>query len=219
VIGVLDLAGGDPAFAWLGAQKLILLVALLPVAVVVFWFGRRQQTQVGGSLRPRGRSSGFGVARGQILHSDRDAEPSPIATASAGDIRLHGRIVEASGHLGGAPGRECIFRNRVGARPQSAVAAETMVIADETGRALIEGLQTAVVIARPSRYSPHHEHVSLHVGDEVEVSGRFVLMLPLSGPSDRDPSARVYGTLHPRGSLEVRLLEPPRPSTREQDPS
>lgn len=200
---------------WVGggdtSRGLGLLLLLVCVALFVLWFGRRQFSRDRGtsSLRPHGR-----VLR--EFHRMRPAQwreevaklekrdPTPIAEAKPGPVRFVGKLVSASGNLGGAPGRECVWRNREGARPESAVAAELVFLSDGTGKCAIEGLEGAHVIVPPEKLTVHHESVSLYLGDQVEVYGAFS---PDKVDDDEDPKQSVYGTLGATPGLDVRLVD------------
>lgn len=216
MIGVI--ADTDP-FSLFSAsgRELLLLAILVPLAIFVFWFGRRAASRRRGEygLRPSGR-----IFRGRAQRSN-DAwraevarlealPPTPIAEAKRASVRFEGTLTAASGNLGGPPGRECVWRNRAGARPESAVGAEVVIVADASGRAGIEGIEGATVIAPSDHHSLHHENVSLYLGDRVEVLGYFE---PESTPPEptradqSDPSVLVYGTVGGQGSLQLRLIE------------
>ena len=204
------LAGSGTGMFWLWI--------LVPVAVVVFWYGFRQFRRGAGAMRPQGRVlrefkwAGRDDRWRAHIRRLEDRPPTPIAEADEGPVRIEGTIVSASGNLGGRPGRECVWRNRAGARPQSAVGAELVMIADETGRCGAEGVEGAFVIAPTDKHGLHHENVSLYIGDRVEAIGMFT--------SDRvddpdNPSETVYGTLTARPELRVRVIE--RPPFEEED--
>lgn len=221
---------GDPfSFLFGSGRELAYLLGLVLLAVPVFWYGSRQLRQARGSqaLGPRGRwstSSGRRKreaqwARTVALLEGRD--PTPIAEARQGPVRIVGTLVRASGDLGGPPERACVWRNRAGARPESAVGAELVIVADESGRCGVEGLERATVVAPSDKHSLHHEHTSLYLGDELEIIGVFE---PESVPEGEAPAEQVYGTLGADGALEVRLRrrpDPPAPDppTTSEDPS
>ena len=190
-----------------------LLALLMPAAIVVLWYGNREFRRWRGSsqIEPRGRPT-------VDWHPEPDAKwegqrrrlearpPTPIASAPADVVRFVGTIVRASGNLGGAAGRECVWRNRLGGHPQSAVAADVIVLADDSGRCGVERLEAARVIAPTEKHSIHHESVGLYIGDTIEVMGRF---FPERVGEDDDPAQLVYGTLGTRGPLHVRVVERP----------
>lgn len=219
----LSFADGDP-FSLFSAsgQELLLLTVLLPVAVFVFWFGRREVIRRRGeyALRPTGRifresASTRDEAWRKVVSALEAKPPTPIASANRQTVRFEGTLTAASGNLGGAKGRECIWRNRAGARRESAVGADMVILADSTGRAGIEGVERAYVIAPTDRHTLHHENISLYLGDRVEIYGQFEPEAPQ--PAAAEPSMLVYGTLGTRGPLEVRLIERPPPSDSSSD--
>lgn len=208
-------SGGDDPFSMLvgSGRQLFILIAIIPAAVFVFWYGSRQFTRHrgGASLRPVGRVlRGFrrnrpAVWRETVRTLER-SDHTPIAEAQSGSIRIRGRLVTASGNLGGEPGRECVWRNRAGARPESAVGADLVVIADDSGKCGIEDLERAYIIAPADKHSFHHENVSLYIGDEVEVFGMFDREIVGDDP---DATQNVYGTVAALDGLDVRLLHRP----------
>lgn len=206
-------------------EGLALLGVLVVVAVSVFWYGSRRFAKERGSssLRPKGRTLGihgprrrdaeFKVAVERLER--RDA--TPIAKAGPDVVRIEATIVNASGSLGGPKDRACVWRNRAGAQPDSAVGAELVVVADATGRCGVENLEHARVTAVAERVGMHYEWLSLYVGDRVEVFGRFEP--ERVGDDGDDPSAVVYGTLGADGPVEIRLLERPEPADDPPDPA
>ncbi len=195
---------------------LFMLALLIPVAVMVVWVGSRRFSKVRGThaLRPRGRvlfdAPRKRSERWRATVKQLDARPvSEAATAQRGPIRLRGVLVNASGNLGGRPGRECVWRNRAGASAASAVGAEMVILQDDTGCCGIEDLERAYVIAAAQKHTYHHENVSLYLGDRVEVYGNFTPE-PL-GDAEGPPAQRVYGTLTHADGLDLRLLARPKP--------
>ena len=130
---------------------------------------------------------------------------SEIASARKGPVHLEGSIASAVGSLGGDPGRECVYRNRVGAGRGSAVGSELILVRDGSGQVGIENLEHARVVAPRERADPRApETYSLHVGDHVEVLGEFTIQ---PHGDDTDPRDRVYGMLGADRRLQVRVLE------------
>lgn len=214
-----EVTTGDDPFSMFGgwdSGQLVWLAILVPVAVLVFSVGsRRVRAQLGGrAILPRGRT------RWVPGHERRDDEwraallrlesraPTPIAAAQTGLVRIQGVITSSSGNLGGVPGRECVWRNRAGAGPSTAVATELLFVADASGRCGVEELEQARVVAPVDKVGAHYESTSLHVGDRVEVLGRFER--EVLGEHE-DPTRLVYGTLGGDGRLDVRVLERPEP--------
>ncbi|MCA9689219.1 MAG: hypothetical protein KC636_06390 [Myxococcales bacterium] len=195
---------------------------LIPAAILVYYFGFRrfQATVTGRALEPRGRRWDDGGGEldaeftGIVERATRRQLITPIAQAQAAPVMIRGTLVNADGNLGGAPGRECVWRNRAHARRDAAIGSEMVVIADGSGRAILENLERAQVIAPAEQVSAHHESVSLYLGDEVEVIGVFA---PERHGEDAEPSAQVYGTLGADGRLHVRLHARPRPPASQED--
>lgn len=208
-------AGNPFAIFSASGRQLLWFAILVPIALLVVWYARREFRRNRGdtSLRPAGRlflRSSPRVReqawRAQIARLEA-RPPTAIAAATRAPVRVVGLLRSASGNLGGPQGNECVWRNRAGARPQSAVGAELVILADETGRVGIEGIEAAFVIAPAEHHSHHHENVSLYLGDRVEVFGEFDPE-PATGENEKATSAElVYGTLGARGPLEIRLVE------------
>lgn len=237
-------SGGSPfdMFEGWNAGQLVVLAALLPVAILVFWFGSKQfsRQRGGASLRPRGRPF-FGEGTRaendatwrQTIARLEQAPPVSIAKAAAGPVRVEATIRAASGNLGGKPGRECVWRNRAGARPDSAVGADVIVVADASGRCGVENLEQARVIAPADSHGHHWENVSLYLGDRVEIVGYFAPERlpetkaetepeaePEANEHGADPAELVYGTIGTEGRLQVRLVSRPDPAPNDAaDPS
>ena len=104
-----------------------------------------------------------------------------------------------------APGRECVWRNRSDAPRDTAIAAEIVVVADATGRATLENLGLAEVVA-PDEKQGTRSSRALYLGDEVEVIGRFK---PERFGQDPDPTRLIYGTMGADGHLYVRVVHRP----------
>ncbi len=212
-------------FAGWEGDQLLWLALLVPVAVVVFFIGsRRFRSQLGSSsLVPRGRDRFVGggshrrdAAWRATAERLEQRVPTAIAEAKDGPIRVEGTIVSASGNLGGQKGRECVWRNRAGAGPQTAIGAEMIFIADETGRCAVEELEGGRIIAPTDTAGAHYESTSLYVGDRIEVIATFER--DVVGEHE-DPSRLVYGTLGADGRLDVRLLDRPEPAEEPQEGS
>lgn len=207
-----------PTFEW----SYVALAIMIPVAILVYMLGNFRAKRLGSArnLEPKGRR----MPRGTLKH---DAQFSgfvgralqrgvltPIASAEAQPIMVRGVITSADGNLGGAPGRECVWRNRSGAPRDAAVAAELVVVADSTGRLTLENLDHAEVIGPEEKAGPRVASCGLYIGDEVEVIGRFK---PERFGNDPDPTRLVYGSMGGDGNLYVRLhsrpLSPAAPET------
>lgn len=220
LVGPADIEpGADPVadmFVDLGSRldpSWFLLALLIPVAVVVFWFGNRLFRRDLGiaAIEPKGRGFRQWSSRGDpewtATVARLEAKPvMEIATAREGPVRFEATLASCMEPLGGQPGRECVWRNRVGGRPGSAVAADVVVIADATGRCGIENLDRARVITPVEKHSIHHESMSLYLGDRIEVMGYFA---PEKVGEHEDPAMLVYGTVGSAGGLEIRVIERP----------
>lgn len=215
VLAITPEAGGGLFDLFEGTRtQLLVLLSLVPLAVAVLYFGNRQlrRQRSGDSLRPRGRTFREATLRAapewkRTVASLEGKPPTPVAQAKVGPIRVEGELVATDGSLGGPAERAVVWRNRAGARPDSAVAASVVILADATGRCGIEGLEAARVIAPTEKQTIHHETVSLRLGDRVEVYGHFEAEEP--GKQTEHPEEAVYGTLGAHGPLEVRLLSRP----------
>ena len=194
-------------------------VVLIPLAILVFWFGnRRLQRQIGKrNGAPRGRRSPgklkedpqFAAMVGRMIQRGL---VTPVAEAPAGPVLMRGVLAAADVTLGGTPGRECVWQNRSDAPRDAAVAAEYVILADATGRVTIENLALAEVVAPEDKLGPHRAYRALLLGDEVEVVARFS---PERFGEDPDPARLVYGTLAADGNLHVRVCKrDPVPSSR-----
>ncbi|MEM6996600.1 MAG: hypothetical protein AAF721_39215 [Myxococcota bacterium] len=213
-------ADEDPfaMFSGWDSGSLALLAVLVVAAVSVFWIGSRRvsRERSGRSLRPQGRVAGdhggrhFGAAWRAKATRLEGREPTPIDQADVGAIRIVATIIKSAGSLGGPPERACVWRNRAGGRPDSAVGAELIVVADDSGHCGVEGLEGARVTAPSEKVGMHYEWVSLYVGDRVEILGHFEP--ERVGSASDDPTKVVYGTLGASGPLEVRLVERPEPA-------
>lgn len=203
-----------------------IVAGLIPLAILVYWYGnlRLQRSISARNTEPRGRRSAqarvrddpqFAAMVGRMMHRGL---VTPIATAPAEPVLIRGTLMTADATLGGAPGRECVWKNRSGASRDSAVAAEYVTIADATGRATIENLALADIVAPEDKLGPHRAYCALLLGDEVEVVARFK---PERFGEDPDPTRLVYGTLGADGNLHVRVCKrepaPPPPGAPRDD--
>ena len=186
---------------------------LIPVAILVYYFGniRAQRSMSERATKPRGRRDPqarhrddpqFAAMVGRMMQRGL---VNNIAEASAGPVMFRGVLTTADTTLGGPAGRETVWQNRSGAARDAAIAAEYVVVADATGRATIENLATADVIAPEEKLGPHRAYCALRLGDEVEIVARFK---PERFGQDPDPTRLVYGTLGADGNLHVRVSRP-----------
>jgi hypothetical protein len=185
---------------------------LIVAAILVFYLGNRrvQQMLSARNTEPRGRrlprsklrkDPQFTAMVGRMIQRGL---ATPIARASAEPVLIRGVLSSADATLGGAPGRECVWQNRSGAPRDAAIAVDYVILADASGRATIENLTLADVVAPEDKLGPHRASCSLLLGDEVEVVARFK---PERFGEDPDPSRLVYGTLGADGNLHVRVCK------------
>lgn len=209
------MTGGESEFQW----SYVVLAVLVPAAILVYYLGNvRVQRRLFNArgAEPQGRRMPRGTLKADpqfgafVSRALERGLVTPIAGADAQPVMVRGTITASDANLGGAPGRECVWRNRSGAPREAAVAAEFVTIADATGRAVLENLGTAEVIAPEERASAHVTGLGLYLGDVVEVIGRFN---PERIGQDADPTRLVYGSLGSDGNLYVRVCE--RPSDKE----
>lgn len=198
----------DPfaVFSGLGPRLgLMLLLAALAVAVV--WFSRRQSSRgQRRSARGKARPSWADPQWRKAVDEVRARPPSELASAREGPIRIVGVLTSAPENLGGAVGRECVWRNQSGAGNETAIAAELVFVADDTGRAAIENLVAARVIAPSETAGRDRKFTALYLGDRVEVIAVFT---PEKVGDDPDPRNLVYGTLGAVGLVEIRVDDRP----------
>lgn len=191
------------------------IALLVPVAILVYVVGnaRMKRLTSARNLEPRGRrlprgklkpDPQFGAFVGRALERGLVTK---IAEAGAQPIMLRGTITSADGTLGGAPGRECVYRNRSDAPRDAAIASDVIVIADETGRATVENLALAEISA-PDEKTGSRSWRSLYIGDTVEVIGRFK---PERFGDDPDPARNIYGAMGSDGNLYVSVRTRPAP--------
>jgi hypothetical protein len=131
-----------------------------------------------------------------------------IAEAKRGPVHLVGTVHDAEGAMG-----NLLYRNRHRGQRATAIAAEMVLVRDETGLVGLSKLEDARVIA-PKETVGDHEVVSLMLGDRVQLLGE---LLPFDPPTPigerREPLVGMLGTL---GPVQIRVLERPTPS---HDPS
>lgn len=208
----------------LAINQVTFYVVLIPLAILVYWYGnRRLQRQFGRNTEPRGRRSPRASTKedpqfaAMVSRMLQRGLVNQVAQAEAGPVMMRGVLTTADATLGGAPGRECVWRNRSDAPRDAAVAAEYVILADATGRVTIENLGLAEVIAPEDKVGPHRAYRSLLLGDEVEVVARFS---PERFGEDPDPTRLVYGTLGGDGNLYVRVCKrDPVPAARSDLPA
>lgn len=204
-------AGEDPfsMFGGLGPQ-LGLMLLLAAVAMMVVWISRRAGK---GAPASRGkRRPGWADPQWRARVEELQASPTSIADAKPGDVCVLATLSNAPLALGGPPDRACVWRNTMGADAATAIAAELVFVADDSGRAALEHLDHARVIAPPEAASDRRAAdrarrvVALYLGDRVEICARFDVD---KAGHDPDPRNLVYGTLGATGPVEVRVIERP----------
>jgi hypothetical protein len=210
----------DPfaVFGGLGPQ-LGLMLMLAAIAVMVVWISRR----AGKGPRGRGkRRPGWADPEWRAQVEALRASPTTIADAKPGDVCVIATLASAPLSLGGPPERACVWRNGMGADAATAIGAELVFVADDTGRAALEHLERARVIAPPESAPERRGSdrgarsggertrrvAALYLGDRVEICARFDVD---RAGDDPDPRNLVYGTLGAEGPIEVRVIERPAP--------
>jgi hypothetical protein len=200
---------------WLGNAPWAKVGLVITVAVFVLTLGGAMAKRRPGSRRVKTqgkRDFDLSVAKLESL------AVGPIALATSGPVHFEGVLSSANQTLGGPPERARVYHNRKGASRHAAVAAELVLLRDESGQAALEGLETARVIAavdpKAGGRSQAPDTISLHIGDRVQVLGYF--RAEMHG-DDEQAAERVFGALGEDGQIQVRLLE--RPSSESQDGS
>lgn len=220
LLGLAPPTGDDDPFAMfsgLGPQ-LGLMLMLAAIAVGVVWLSRRagKGRRSGGGKRRPGWADPEWRAKVEAMR----AAPTNIADAKAGDVCVVATLSNAPLSLGGPSERACVWRNTMGADASLAIGAELVFVADDSGRAALEHLERARVIAPPENAPGRRGNerarriVALYLGDTVEICARFDVD---KIGSDPDPRKLVYGTLGATGPIEIRVIE--RPAPRRQDPA
>jgi hypothetical protein len=128
---------------------------------------------------------------------------APIASAKSGAVHLIGTLRKGAGALGTGE-HACVFRNRSGSSRATAIAAELVLLTDESGTVGLEELESARVIA-PKEDQGSHDTIALYLGDRVEVVGELVLF-DTPQTADGEPMRGMLGSL---GQIQVRVIERP----------
>lgn len=132
---------------------------------------------------------------------------SPIAQAQAGPVHLIGTLRKGAGALGTGE-HACVFQNRAGSARKTAIAAELVLLSDDSGAegqlvsVGLEQLESARVIA-PKEDHGAHDTIALYLGDRVEVVGELVLF-DTPQTADGEPLRGMLGSL---GQIQVRVIE------------
>lgn len=183
---------------------------VLALALIVLFVSRllaQRAARSGGGLRGGGRGRPDFDLRVAKLES---LPVTTIAEAKRGPIHVVGTVCDAEGGMG-----TLLYRNRYRGQRATAIAAELVLVRDETGLVGLEKLEDARVIA-PRETVGDHEVVSLLLGDRVQVLGdllRFEQPTPIG--ERREPLVGMLGTL---GPIQIRVLERS-PSAAEQRPA
>ena len=200
--------GGGTEIDWLVDAPWAKVALLITVAVGVLVLANILMKGKKGrrSLRPR-PDFDLRVAKLEQL------PVTTIAAATAGPVHLVGTLRKGDGALGTGP-RACVFQNRAGSTRATAIAAELVLLDDESGLLGLESLEQARVIA-PREDDGPHDTIALYLGDRVEVVGELMLF-------DEPQTAggeELRGMLGALGQIQVRVVERPEPSTSPADAS
>jgi hypothetical protein len=124
-----------------------------------------------------------------------------IAEAKRGPVHLVGTIHDAEGGMG-----NLLYRNRFRGQRATAIAAELVLVRDETGLIGLEKLEDARVIA-PRETVGDHEVISLMLGDRVQLLGDLLRFEQPTAIGERaEPMVGMLGSL---GPIQIRVLERP----------
>jgi hypothetical protein len=128
---------------------------------------------------------------------------STIAAAKAGEVHLVGILQKGDGAIGTGP-HACVYQNRAKSSRATAIAAEMILLADDSGVVGLEQLEAARVIAPREDHGPH-DTIGLYLGDRVEVVGELMIF---EQPQTAGGQA-LRGMLGGLGQIQVRVLERP----------
>lgn len=128
---------------------------------------------------------------------------STIAAAKAGAVHLVGTLQKGDGALG-TGAHACVYQNRAKSARATAIAAEMILLADDTGVVGLEQLEAARVIAPREDHGPH-DTIGLYLGDRVEVVGELMIF---EQPQTVGGQA-LRGILGGLGQIQVRVLDRP----------
>ncbi len=176
----------------------VALLITVAVGVLILANARMRAKKRGGGIR---RKPDFDLRVAKL----EELPVSTIAAAKAGPIHLVGALRKGEGALGTGP-RACVFQNRAGSSRATAIAAELVLLDDETGLVGLEQLEAARVIAPKEDHGPH-DTIALYLGDRVEVVGE---LMRFEAPQtvDGQPLRGMLGSL---GQFQVRVIERPGP--------
>jgi len=197
---------GDPSdeINWLLDAPWGGFALLITFAMVVMYFAkRRMRGKIGAGLS---RTPDFDL---RVARLERLALTS-LAEAQTGDVRVEGELARGEGALGTGP-RACVYQNRFKSSRATAIAAELVLIEDDTGMLGVEGLADARVIAPKEEHGPH-DTIGLYLGDRVEILGEAVIFDAPQTVGGR-PLLGMLGSL---GQVQIRVVD--RPSAAEAKP-
>lgn len=137
---------------------------------------------------------------------------TPIGEAKSGAVHLIGTLRKGTGALGTGE-HACVFQNRAGSTRATAIAAELVLLSDDSGNVGLEQLEGARVIAPKEDHGPH-DTIALYLGDRVEVVGEL-MVFDSPQTADGEPLRGMLGSL---GQIQVRLIERPRPDVDSAQP-
>ncbi|PRQ04078.1 hypothetical protein ENSA5_11260 [Enhygromyxa salina] len=126
-----------------------------------------------------------------------------IAAARAGEVHLAGDLRVGEGALG-TGAHACVYQNRARSSRATAIAAELILLEDESGLVGLEQLEDARVIA-PKEERGAHDTIALYAGDRVEVVGELMIFDQPQTVAGQ-PLRGMLGSL---GQIQVRVLERP----------
>jgi hypothetical protein len=171
VVFSMHIAAAGQELDWLGERSWLVLLFLIAFAAIAIGYSKRALRVR--NAKPRGHKRVSQAARDFDLEIAKlDARPrETIAAARLGPTHLRGKIIAASGKIGGRQGFERIWYNLVGAPKESAAAVEWCVLQDESGTALLVNIGNARIIAPYEEDSRKVPAMTLRINDEVEVLG------------------------------------------------
>lgn len=137
---------------------------------------------------------------------------STIAAAKAGEVHLTGTLQQGDGALG-TGAHACVYQNRAKSSRATAIAADMILLVDDSGVVGLEQLDHARVIAPKEEHGPH-DTIALYLGDRVEVVGELLIFEQPQAAGDQV----LRGMLGGLGQIQVRVIErpehtPPEPAT------
>ena len=181
----------------------VALLVTLAVAVMFLANQRMRRRRGRGSISPP--NFDLRIARLERL------PVTTISEARTGDAHIGGVLAKGQGALGTGP-RACVYQNRAKSSRATAIAAELVMLEDETGRIGIEGLEAARVIA-PKEEKGAHDTIGLYLGDRVEVLGEVVIF---ESPQTAD-GRPLHGMIGSLGQIQIRVVERPGDEAAEAD--